>query len=374
MQTSLILPGSQQLARLATAVAAADGTATFKFERPQAGAWWSGSLNCAGAPVGAVFSALIDATPWGTWGGPTVFGPVQAQAGQQLTAAASGLNPGQQYALAWLGSSDPAETVQPIAPDANASALVATTQGSVDLLGKGQVALTAGIPAFLPSMVSNFTALHAYSSLIVFLVNGTNTDCPVIFVGAYNTHAGQQIAYESQASPMEVRPAISSPTPEVNFVLPFASAPGDQIAVAVTSPENLATVEWIIFGITAPLAVQVTNPLGNPLGTSERGGVTKAQQAVNATTIVGLLSAPAAGTVYRLHSFGVIQTSGAAPTGPLILQGAVSAFLFAASSASELTIPLNGLISTEGLNVNNPTAQNCAAYLAYDTIPTPAIS
>jgi len=109
------------------AVAQADGTATFKFQSPPEGLTWTGTMTCAGAPLGAVFAAVIGAVSWGDWAGNSVYGPVQALANQQLIITATGLVPGTSYEIVWAGSSDDSRNVQPVWPDANDSAIVASS-------------------------------------------------------------------------------------------------------------------------------------------------------------------------------------------------------------------------------------------------------
>ena len=124
MAIGLLDPGSQQLNQ--TQVVTATGTNdTFTFQSPPPGLQWTGTLQCASAPTGAVFAAVIGGTSWGEWGGNSVYGPVQAQATQQLVVTVNGLVAGQVYVLLWIGSSDPSHLVQPLYPSANSTALFA---------------------------------------------------------------------------------------------------------------------------------------------------------------------------------------------------------------------------------------------------------
>jgi hypothetical protein len=72
-----------------------------------------------------VFTATIGGTPWGQWGGNSVFGPVQASAQQQLIVTATGLTASTTYVLGLVGSSDPSDLVASISPDSNSTALQA---------------------------------------------------------------------------------------------------------------------------------------------------------------------------------------------------------------------------------------------------------
>ena len=148
MAIGLLDPGSQQLNQ--TQVVTATGTNdTFTFQSPPPGLQWTGTLQCASAPTGAVFAAVIGGTSWGEWGGNSVYGPVQAQATQQLVVTVNGLVAGQVYVLLWIGSSDPSHLVQPLYPSANSTALFAQTQAVPPSVIGGPVSLSVGFPVIL---------------------------------------------------------------------------------------------------------------------------------------------------------------------------------------------------------------------------------
>ena len=131
MTIGLLTSGTQRLQESASAVADSSGGAVFDFTPPPIGYTFTGTLSCAGANVGSVFSATVGivggGTPWGEWGANSVYGPVQADNGQTLEVTASGLTPGQTYQMLWIGSLDPSDQVQPIMPAANSTALTAET-------------------------------------------------------------------------------------------------------------------------------------------------------------------------------------------------------------------------------------------------------
>ena len=131
MTIGLLTSGTQRLQESAAAVADSSGNAVFDFTPPPIGYTFTGTLSCAGANVGSVFSATVGivggGTPWGEWGANSVYGPVQADNGQTLEVTGSGLTPGQTYQMLWIGSLDPSDQVQPIMPAANSTALTAET-------------------------------------------------------------------------------------------------------------------------------------------------------------------------------------------------------------------------------------------------------
>jgi hypothetical protein len=108
-----------------------NGAATFTFQSPPTGFWWTGTLNCPAAPTGAIFQAKMGATQWGEWGGNSVYGPVQAQPNRQLVVTATGLLPNTGYVLTWLGSEQTSREAEVVYPSANSTALTALTTPAV---------------------------------------------------------------------------------------------------------------------------------------------------------------------------------------------------------------------------------------------------
>ena len=144
--------GSQQLQQTVSAIASGTGTASFVFPSPPGGSTWTGTLsvscNLVGAsvPTGAIFTATIGATAWGSWGGSSVYGPVQAigNGAQQLIVTATGLTAGVSYVITWVGSNDVSSRVAAVWPDANSTALTATISGTVGLTAGTTVAVSGG--------------------------------------------------------------------------------------------------------------------------------------------------------------------------------------------------------------------------------------
>ena len=143
-------------------VAAGDGTATFTFQAPPTGFWWTGTLNCSSAPTGAVFVATIGATQWGQWGGNSVYGPVQSQANRQLVVTATGLVPGTTYVMTFLGQEQISAVADVVWPSANSTAL--TTQiGQPNQVAAGNITsggyLEVVVPDSSRTLVLYITAL-----------------------------------------------------------------------------------------------------------------------------------------------------------------------------------------------------------------------
>lgn len=128
MVVPAVSPNSQQLTQVVSLVATGSDD-VFVFQNPPTGLTWTGTLNCPGAPTGTVWSAVVGSTPWGEWGGTSVYGPVQALDNQQLIVTAQGLTAGVSYILSWIGSSDPSYLVQSVSPAANMSSLTSQIYG-----------------------------------------------------------------------------------------------------------------------------------------------------------------------------------------------------------------------------------------------------
>ena len=154
---------------VAVLVASSDTSATFVFQSPSPGFVWTGTLNCAGAPYNAIFTATIGNVSWGNWAGNSVYGPIQAEGGEQLIVTmtlASAIGVATSLEMCWLGSVDEVGMVAPIWPDANSSSqqtqLVGAinaniTGGSLSSVGSitNPVGVTGTLSSTAPSTVVN---------------------------------------------------------------------------------------------------------------------------------------------------------------------------------------------------------------------------
>ena len=162
-------PESQQLNRVVSIVSSASGTGSFSFPSPPQGFSWIGTLSCATANTGTVFTATIGATSWGQWGGNSVFGPVQARSQSQLVVTATGLTANTTYVMTWIGSSDLDDNVQAVWPDSNSTALTAQISGTVPISGTvttaaGSVSTVSGTVTTGAGSVSTVTGVVASST------------------------------------------------------------------------------------------------------------------------------------------------------------------------------------------------------------------
>jgi hypothetical protein len=350
---------TQQLNESVSAVASGTGTATFTFQSPPQGLVWTGTLSCGSAPATASFLAMIGATNWGTWGGDSVAGPVQAYANQQLVVTATGLTAGLSYDLIWAGSSDEPSGIQPVFPDVNASALsvaLATTQGIVDFLGSNQSAVFSASPS---TPVPTVTALHSYLTIMVLILIPGATP-PAITAQTFLQATSTTFSPQTQ-TPV---PFLGG-TPVATFLLPIAVAPGQLFDVLITA-SGTATGSIYLYGLSTTMTEQVVAPVGNPLSVAIRGGTLLASHTFVGAGSVALLPAPAAGFAYRLQRLTQGDTASFAN-----LTGTTSGAIYGFAAAIVVD-NLDGLISAEGLTLSSGAA--LTATLFYDVIPAPTIS
>ena len=113
----------------AQATADASGNATFTFQAID-GSWtWAGTLNVAVAPDTATFQATTGGSILFEWNGANAFGPVVVTGPAQMVVTASGLIPGSNYLMTWLGEAT-AEDPNPewIWPQPNSSSVTSSTE------------------------------------------------------------------------------------------------------------------------------------------------------------------------------------------------------------------------------------------------------
>jgi hypothetical protein len=231
-----LTPQTQQLNVPTSAVASGTGTATFTFQAPPQGVTWTGTLTCAGAPGTSTFLATIGATSWGDWAGNSVYGPVQALANEQLVVTASGLTPSASYELVWAGSSDAAQSVQPVWPDTNTSALFASITAAPPGLvaGPGLSALVSA-SAIVPIPTTARTLILQLSSGPV--ADGLST------VKVTGTTSG--IVYYNQAPYLTYQPIVGHPFYIV--IVPVVGVVDSTVAVAANSSggaTNFSLTAW----------------------------------------------------------------------------------------------------------------------------------
>lgn len=108
-----------RLVQSATATSDSSGNITFNLGPAALGEVWEGSLQIPNIPTGANFTARISSTLWGSWTGPTSFGPIQMWSGETVVVSGTGAAANTQYTVVMNGiwRADDG-TVLPIGPSA----------------------------------------------------------------------------------------------------------------------------------------------------------------------------------------------------------------------------------------------------------------
>ena len=381
-----ISPTSQQLQLSVAAVAATTptsysptnvlaGSATFTFQSVPDGQHWTGSLTIADASSQASFQATVGATPIGAWGGPTVFGPIQLVANQQLVVTAAGLNPGDSYVCVLTGANDNVVPA-PTWPDANSSSLSVQSGSLYDTLST-----TSGLGWSYVSFATAFTfvATRTYQGLSLNIGNVGGAVTSALTANVYNEGQGNVGKAEliQRKIPVGSQPAPASSAWTLYFPITINS--GDIVAIWFNgvSAQWTGNSVWLPFGYYNPPATQITNVPQQALNVVSYGGL---QYYITGQLTTGstanTLSAPPAGYAYRVHSFGSNLGSGAA-NGPINLAdsvGQIGGFnLVAAGGVFSGSQQLNGTLASGALNVSNFSGVTVAIWTRYDLVEFPGI-
>ena len=361
------------------------GTATFKFDSPPAGTTWTGTLTCSDAPSTAVFTATVGGTSWGSWGGNSVFGPiqVQGQGAQQLVITATGLalSTSTTYEIWMLGSSDDTSNVAPIWPDATSSALTAQINGSVTLntastlIAQGGAAITTAFTS-----IYNVTLTQTFTSFCVIV--GGDVTLGAVSVSLANGTTGQ--SHNLQSSPgVGMIAGNLLPSENNRFYFPVSVAAGQTLQVYWKSQVASADV-YSIIGFPAYPSTFVQTAPNTLLATRDGGGLLGAYSPSPQLhgVFYTLLAAATNGYCYRLWTYGANSTFAPA-TGAFQLAdavGAIAGMSFPMSTANTVnsgSIHLNGALTVGPVTtywLNGVAASTGGSYLRYDTIPRPSFS
>jgi hypothetical protein len=363
--------GSQALTIPVAAQVGANGSATFTFPAVPEGFTWTGTLLCPGAPVTALFSAMVGATPWGSWAGNSVAGPVQCTGNQQLVVTATGLTPNAAALLEWLGSSDPSTLVAAVWPDVNTSAVaeqLVSTQDITELLstnsppwtgialGSDVITFTANanFVVYIFGITANFTG--TIDLIFEDLTNGLNTGTVPLNVvaGVYQQHL---------------------------YLIPTQT--GDNMEIALFATVGTGTASVVLVGTTAQVVsdVAVIGTVAVIGGSSESvsvynvGGGNEAPVHVSFSDSGAghlILGAPAAGLRNRLHRFVGDPGTG---TGPIYLIGGSTAYVYSRCMPTNANDNMDGLFVNESLYVYNyGGASPWTGTLFWDLILSPGIT
>ena len=382
---------SQQLNVGISKIASGTGTATFTFQSPPNGQTWTGTLNCAAANTGTVFSVAVGAVNWGSFGGNSVYGPVQVfgSGGQQLIVTATGLTANTSYEMYFIGSADPSAMVAPIWPDSNSTALTAQISGTVPI--SGSVAVSGGSLTSVGSISNtvststqasydilatrsgtypysaNLTALSPYQGIGIIIAQNPGQ---IYYIQVANANTGE--------SWITTMPA-SVPLNEV--FAPIQCSTGDTVAITVSASVSTAGQVQVLGFRYAP-SVMVENAPNNSLDIVSYGGTLQAQvTSVGSGGVVAVLAAPAAGYAHRLHSVTVPWQSAASGGGINVINTATSKVIGSApivinSGIISAYSYLAGQLCTGGVSVSPGATGVTVAVISitYDLVFNPSIS
>ena len=364
------------------------GVATFTFPSVPQGYTWTGTLSCATANTGTVFYATVGSTPWGEWGGNSVFGPVQAQSMQQLVVTATGLTLGSVYTLNWVGSSDPAGTVGAIWPDSNSTALTAQISGTVPISGS---VTTTGSVTTLPGSQTNAAGFD----ILVASYGFTSLPSTSPSYTAAQSYAGFQIGFQSTGlTPTSVyvtnvtqgftyvinRPGSgqgSFPTgyfinsSGFNYLVPLQANAGDLIQIVINgSGSSVVGGTLQLVGLKYSAVAAVTPSPNQSFDVVNFGGASAVNVSVASTSNSSILAAPPAGYAYRLHSFAGPYNAALTVGGSL---RDAAGNVYAALAPQSPFANMGGSICKVQLYANNFGAAAQVFSLIYDTVVLPNI-
>jgi len=405
-----ISPTTQKLEKGVAAKASATGAATFTFSTPPAGLSWTGTLNCSDAPTAAVFEANVAATSWGSWGGNSVFGPVQllGQGSEQLVVTATGLTANQTYEVWLIGSSDQTNNVAPIWPEATSSALTAQISGAVTVTNTVPTTVTNTVGTTVSGQVvtngqssqifaSGGTTITAAGSIIYSAVSpGNFTSFVVVFgstispttryalnVSAANADTGQAVALKSSNAPVGYYAGTygSAPLENNQFYFPISVAAGQTLTITARCTPNL-TDSFQLIGYTNYPSVMVQPTPNTMLPVRDGGGLLGAVINPVGGMVSGtgytLIAAAPAGFCHRLWRFGATVQFGS-PTGSLQIADTVQIANMDYPLANPTATANGGSIDLGGALTYGPVtatfyggAPIAGSYCRYDTIPIPS--
>ena len=363
------------------------GVATFTFPNTPQGYTWTGTLSCASANTGTVFYATVGGTPWGEWGGNSVFGPVQAQSMQQLVVTATGLTQGSVYTLNWVGSSDPIGTVAAIWPDSNSTALTAQISGTVPISGS---VTTTGSVTTLPGSITNVGGMDSLFASLGFsslpytsavYTSGSNYAgfqifCALSFTtirSLYAINVTQGIQYIINRPDLSngggVYGTFQGTGSGQGFWIPLQANQGDQIQFTVNGSGS-GTGQLQVFGLRFPAATAVLPAPNQSFDMVSYGGTQAVNVSVPATSNASILAAPSSGLAYRLHSFAGPYNA-ALSVGGSLRDG--SGNVYACLAAQNPFTNMGGSICKVQLFANNFGASAQVFTLIYDTVVSPNV-
>lgn len=368
----------------------------WRFQSPPPGMTWTGTIIVPDAQATAVFECVIGGRSWGTFTGPSTFGPVQIEATEQMVVTCiEDPNPNDTTTtipIYFTGSSDTYLNVQPIYPDPSPSFVNTRNTNVVEALPNDVAQyqvwdVVANDPA---TVFSTSTLPKVYDAVGVSLV-------PT--VGKVPTNLQEQwqvtmtvngVAYQ-QVSPFTAWGYSYGPTGLVNqgtdafnFLFNVIVSPGDTVTVTVSmlQPYSTQQLRVSVVGYISSPVMAIQNAPNVALGVVPYGGSLK-WQSVGGTIAPqnGPTNSPVAGSsnlVFRLHSISYTGLG----TNTLTLYGLSNALpttqFFQVQGGTNAQPQF---VSFHGLTLDAPTLSYSTSvalsafrlYWMYDLVPAPPV-
>jgi len=233
------------------------GSATFTFDQVALSNTWTVTINCAGAPDTARFTAQTSLTTYGSFKGSNSWGPMQLEGGDQLSISATGLVPGTQYTMNCLGVNETVTDPAIVYPAPYADTVTSSTEQLY--LGSGRVLVGTGTSFTVPISTS-------YRSLYFALI-GTNSqpasDVIITCVGSSTSfnYSPISVPYSSGFPNQSIWriPLLSlgDPSVEINLI---SSA---SIPIPFWYGADLADVDTAIYAEGGPIPVTISSGGGS---------------------------------------------------------------------------------------------------------------
>lgn len=403
------------------------GTATFLFDAVALSNTWTLTINCAGAPDTARWTATTGGTNFGQFKGSNSWGPLQLQGGDRLQVSATGLIPGQLYQVAGYGYCNVVNEPDIIYPTAYADTVTSSTE-QIYLEEVTKVLSGSGTINTIATIQTNPSYRNIY--LILYFAGGTGGATLYTYRATGNTsgivYAGTVVPYGGGVGSTIVNIPISAAVDTSVTITAYTSSPvgasyqiyiGADLAdttmgvyaissLPVTPAQNTTTTPFYVEGVqgTAGNAIKITGeggvvgstpvPITNAYaspglltlstGSSgatyqhelEYGGATNLSATTTSTSQVQILAAPASGYSYRIHSVNMFF-SGTLSTTPVVgrfLSGGTGPAFATLCFPYFSTVYLGGLLTNTAINVLCSSTTSTTFSIQYDIVSTPTIA
>jgi len=225
------------LRQKAQATSDANGAATFTFPTVQTNQSWVGTIAIPTASATSSFLLTLDSDPHGGWGGPTPFGPVYVQQGEQAIVTANGLVPNTVYTARFIGSQQNAGLQSPPSP---------VPFPSTGVLGPN------GLVAFLNSSASG---------TVIAAIPGKQVVIGTVFLQpGIASAAAQELLIQAiiDAGTVDLMSAYAGTGPQPGVALPFSQGLACDVDTALT-------LQVIGGALASPFLVSVSYLLVSPV-------------------------------------------------------------------------------------------------------------